>query len=319
MKWPLVSFLTFIIFAGIFAYLLFLFAPAYLYALWPKTSHYISQSGLIGTLTQNLETVIPQSTPIGLSSQINRFRQAQALPPFILESNICPEASSSTILCPTCAHATQVSITKYATTHQLLARLLQDETTATALNNPQLTHLCIALSGDNLNLLFATVSKSVAQPSKMMSNPLTISTPVSTFNSDELWSALSTYRQTHQRSQLELSQSLCQYAQKRVQDHLTLIESQTPATKYPNPDKYPLDSHQGFSLDAQSGYAFEVTQTQRLAENLAYFPSAETATQIIEWGWDTSTEGHREAQLSNDFNRGCIWGQDGFYVAIFGS
>jgi len=112
---------------------------------------------------------------------------------------------------------------------------------------------------------------------------------------------------------------LCLYAQKRLQDHLTLIEKKTPPADYPNPDKYPLDSHQGFSVDAQSGYAFDVTQTQKLAENLAYFPNAQTATQIIEWGWDTSTEGHREAQLSNDYSKACLWGEAGFYVAIFGS
>jgi uncharacterized protein YkwD len=92
----------------------------------------------------------------------------------------------------------------------------------------------------------------------------------------------------------------------------------TKPQEYPVPDKYPLDAHAGFAADADSGYVFEITGKNYVAENLAYWPSAQAATHVIEWGWDSSTEGHREAQLSNDFTHACITGQEGFYVAIFG-
>ena len=41
-----------------------------------------------------------------------------------------------------------------------------------------------------------------------------------------------------------------------------------------------------------------------------------TATQIIEWGWDSSTP-HRNAQLSNDWTHACVSGRFPFYVGIF--
>ena len=90
-----------------------------------------------------------------------------------------------------------------------------------------------------------------------------------------------------------------------------------PKEEYKNPDKYPLDAHAGFERDGDSGYLFEVTGFNAVAENLAYWPSAEYPNQVIEWGWDTSTEGHREAQLSDEYSHACLAGGDGFYVAIF--
>jgi uncharacterized protein YkwD len=88
--------------------------------------------------------------------------------------------------------------------------------------------------------------------------------------------------------------------------------------EYPNQSKYPLDNHAGFISDGESGYLFTTTEFNVVAENLAYWPTAQYASQVIEWGWDTSTEGHREAQLSTDYTHACLSGRNGFFVAIFG-
>lgn len=81
-------------------------------------------------------------------------------------------------------------------------------------------------------------------------------------------------------------------------------------------DQEPLDAHAGFKRDADSGALFEQTGFSAVAENLAYLPDSMTATQIIEWGWDTSTS-HREAQLSNEWTHGCVVGTRPFYVGLF--
>lgn len=81
-------------------------------------------------------------------------------------------------------------------------------------------------------------------------------------------------------------------------------------------DQEPLDAHAGFKRDADNGVLFDRTGFPAVAENLAYLPDFRTATEIIEWGWDTSTS-HREAQLSNEWTHGCVVGTRPIYVGIF--
>lgn len=125
---------------------------------------------------------------------------------------------------------------------------------------------------------------------------------------EELWSALNAYRNTHGRHNLNRSESLCQYARKRVNELINRLET--------TPDD-PLDNHAGFQRDADSGYVFEATGFNYVGENLAYTPGFTSATQVIEWGWDTSS-GHRELQLSNDITDGCIAASPPIFVGIYG-
>lgn len=123
----------------------------------------------------------------------------------------------------------------------------------------------------------------------------------------ELWEALTSYRNMHDKSTIEKAESLCTYARYRATELYERLQT--------NPDD-PLDGHAGFSRDADSGYVFEVTGYNTVGENLAYTPGYTNATQIIEWGWDTSP-GHRSLQLSEDVTHGCISGVHPIYVGIF--
>ena len=135
-------------------------------------------------------------------------------------------------------------------------------------------------------------------------------TPPPTISEDELYSALQDYRTANGRTHLVFEENLCVYARKRVDEHLNRLETL-------GPDDKPLDAHAGFQRDADSGELFKVTDMKAVAENLAYLPAYTTATQIVEWGWDTSTT-HRNAQLSNDWTHVCLSGKYPFYVGIFG-
>lgn len=134
-------------------------------------------------------------------------------------------------------------------------------------------------------------------------------TPPPHISEDQLWQALLDYRQAQNRTHLVKEESLCVYARKRVEEHqaryLTL-----------GPDDKPLDSHAGFERDAANESVFKETNFPALSENLAYLPGYATATQIIEWGWDSSLP-HRNAQLSNDWTHACVSGRFPFYVGIF--
>lgn len=126
---------------------------------------------------------------------------------------------------------------------------------------------------------------------------------------DQLWDALLLYRQEQNRTSLVHEESLCAYARLRVKELeqrlATLKESDSP-----------LDGHAGFKRDADSGILFTQTGFPALAENLAYLPEYKTATQIIEWGWDSSAP-HREAQLGNEWTHACVVGTYPFYMALF--
>lgn len=125
----------------------------------------------------------------------------------------------------------------------------------------------------------------------------------------DLWNALLSYRASHERTLLARDESLCAFARDRAAEHLERLKTLSS-------DQEPLDAHAGFKRDADSGVLFDRTGFPAVAENLAYLPDSRTATQIIEWGWDTSTS-HREAQLSNEWTHGCVVGTRPFYVGIF--
>lgn len=130
----------------------------------------------------------------------------------------------------------------------------------------------------------------------------------------EVVNALNHYRASHNIPQLVINQDLCNYAQKRVGDLVAFGG---------------LDNHAGFRKD------FESDQTpkelgnypgHRIGENLAhqfcYRGSknvvANNGTALIEWCFDSSTMGHREAQLSPSFNAVCVRHAQNMYVVIFG-
>lgn len=128
--------------------------------------------------------------------------------------------------------------------------------------------------------------------------------------------AINQYRSDHQVHQLVEHASLCRYAEKRVQDLVA---------------HGGLDEHAGFRAD----FADDKIPTQlegypgrTIGENLAYQYCinmqteesfiANSAAALIEWCFDSSTKGHREAQLNPEFNNVCVRHQNGLFVVIFG-
>ncbi len=156
-------------------------------------------------------------------------------------------------------------------------------------------------------------SQQVRKPTPVTPTPysrLLTPTPPPTISEANLYSALQDYRAANGRTHLVFEENLCVYARKRVEEHLRRLETLVP-------DDKPLDAHAGFQRDADSGELFKITDMKAVAENLAYLPAYTTATQIIEWGWDSSTS-HRDAQLSNNWTHACLSGKYPFYVGIFG-
>jgi hypothetical protein len=180
----------------------------------------------------------------------------------------------------------------------------------TALIEQEYSHMCVYASDTSALLLLGSTKKNIQAVGE------TDAPQPKNFTEGQLWQALVDYRHAHTKPDLLQSESLCVYARKRVAEHISMF-GEKPREEYKNQDKYPLDAHAGFERDGDSGYVFEVTGFNAVAENLAYWPSAEYPNQVIEWGWDTSTEGHREAQLSDEYSHACLAGGEGFYVAIF--
>jgi hypothetical protein len=297
-------------------------APAYLEAIYTSSQNLLSSPHLTQIIKDAVRPHLPSTTPAELFTKINQYRVSVKRSPFLEEASICgslqaiPEGEGAVFsVCPQCSHATMLTIGKFATSNQIVERLLADESIIETIQSATLTHLCIADKGDTLTLMFVKKSAPVTSAPRLQTPPPT-SAPTF-FSEDDLWLALTEYRQAHGKPGLGRDEKMCTYARKRVQEHIDKM-NHTAQSEYPNPDKYPLDAHAGFSADASSGYAFEVTGRNQLAENLAYWPTAKSAAHIIEWGWDTSTEGHREAQLSDSWSHACISGNRGFYVAIYG-
>ncbi len=133
----------------------------------------------------------------------------------------------------------------------------------------------------------------------------------------EVFSALNSYRQSHGIHQLVQHEALCNYAQKRVGDLLA---------------NGGLDGHAGFKKDfedpANPPEALKSYSGHRIGENLAYQYCrnmqtsdsfiAQTGVALIEWCFDSSTKGHREAQLDARYNNVCVRHDKGYYVVIFG-
>lgn len=136
---------------------------------------------------------------------------------------------------------------------------------------------------------------------------------------EEVVVALNRYREAHGLYKLEVHPSLCQYAEKRAQD-LKIAGK--------------LDGHAGFQKDFSDPNNLPVGikdyhRGSKFAENLAHQYCknmttgdsfvAQTGVALIEWCFDSSTKGHREAQLSTESKNFCVRHADNMYVVIFGN
>lgn len=142
----------------------------------------------------------------------------------------------------------------------------------------------------------------------------TLSFPV--ISNTDVLIALNNYRASHGVHALVEESNLCNYASKRVQD-LLLVGG--------------LDGHEGFRNDFENNSVPDQLKNYKgttIGENLAYQHCrnmkteesfiAESGAALIEWCFDSSTKGHREAQLNSKYNNVCVRNQDGYFVVIFG-
>jgi len=272
--------------------------------------------------TRIVATPTPSSTPIPLSSDqfiniINSQRKTNQVNELKLGKQTCAVlhmyANKQSLrpadirsACPTCGSLNIFSFGQPVSQNSLMELATQDASISAIFTDKALTHAC----AENVDeaILLATVEIYKSPP------PAAVPKEIS---EEELWQAMTEYRRDHKVPDLTRDENLCTYARKRVQDQLSLYAEKKPAESYPVPTKYPLDAHNGFQKDADNGFVFEVTKRSMVAENLAYWPTATFAVHVIEWGWDTSTEGHKEAQLSTEYTAGCLSGKQGFFVAIF--
>lgn len=136
-------------------------------------------------------------------------------------------------------------------------------------------------------------------------------------SNEQVFEALNNYRQAHTVHKLSEDENLCKYAEKRVQDLIAFGG---------------LDNHEGFKKDFEDQsnlpQSIQDYNGKNIAENLAFQHCknmttgegfiAESGAAIIEWCFDSSTLGHREAQLSRDFGQACVRSGEGMFVVIFG-
>ena len=144
----------------------------------------------------------------------------------------------------------------------------------------------------------------IPRPATLSARPQVKPPPPKTFNytGDDIWQALATYRVSHKRYQFIKDDRLCAVANDRLKQ-LTALGT--------------LDAHKGFKERFSNDDAFKAVGFAKIAENLAY--GFETATAVIEWGWDTSTAGHREAQLTSEYTHACTASTQGFAVLTLAS
>ncbi|MBI2621046.1 MAG: hypothetical protein HYW63_00175 [Candidatus Levybacteria bacterium] len=116
---------------------------------------------------------------------------------------------------------------------------------------------------------------------------------------EELNEAMSSYRKSHNLPTLSQSDLLCSIAQNRANEQLA---------------NGGLDNHAGFEKYAQNQNEFS-----RMGEVLFGGAQPQYGVHIVEYGWDRSLTGHREAIQNPAWNYGC-GGVAGYYaVFIFGT
>lgn len=197
-----------------------------------------------------------------------------------------------------------------------------------AIESPEFQHigLAVVVVETQLNGTIGVVIQLLGKPQtlsttqKQTTQKQTTTTPSAVEIGDmEVVNALNAYRRTHGLYDLNVHPDLCIYAQKRADD-LRAAGG--------------LDGHAGFQADFEDPDNLPVgirdyPKGRKIGENLAHQFCrnmttgesfiAQTGTSLIEWCFDSSTKGHREAQLSTEFKNVCVRHADSMYVVIFGS
>lgn len=193
-----------------------------------------------------------------------------------------------------------------------------------SLLNPEFTDIGVATDivdhpeNGKIGIVIQLLGKQSPARSAVGSTSKSSTQQIAEIPDSEVILALNNYRSAHKLPALNLNQYLCTYAEKRAQD---LAENGG------------LDGHAGFKEDFSDPENPPVgissyPRGKKIGENLAHQSCrsmttgesfvAETGTSLIEWCFDSSTAGHKEAQLSTDFRNVCVRHASNMYVVIFG-
>lgn len=115
---------------------------------------------------------------------------------------------------------------------------------------------------------------------------------------DELFTAINNYRRAHNIPEVTKHDTLCSIAQKRADEQQALGK---------------IDGHAGFTKYAQAQRDFSY-----LTEVLFGGAQPQSGVHIVEYGWDQSLTGHREAIQDRTMTHGCAGIAGYFAVFIFG-
>lgn len=114
----------------------------------------------------------------------------------------------------------------------------------------------------------------------------------------ELFDAINSYKRTNGLPEISQNGTLCQIAQNRANELV---------------DKGELDGHAGFEKYARGQQEFD-----SMDEILFGGVMPQLAVHIVEWGWDKSLTGHRNALQNREYTHGCGGIAGYFAVFIFG-
>lgn len=307
---------------------------------------------------RNLEEVIhpPDADPdlavIPLVNQINLYREQHNLPPLKLDDQLTAAAQQLLKISADAGFDTNANFKSGVLEESLkesgyqyewvshnalvgprsnaavMTAWLSDSDQTEALENKDFEDIGLAVmladSKENGQIglivqLLGKPSKGVATKSQQTTQTKTSIPEAKNISDQEVIDALNGYRQTHGIKPLAVHPSLCEYAAKRARD-LKIAGG--------------LDNHQGFQSDFADPDNLPVgikdyPRGRKIGENLAHQYCrnmttgesfvAQSGTALIEWCFDSSTKGHREAQLSKEFKNVCVRHADNMYVVIFGS
>ncbi len=116
---------------------------------------------------------------------------------------------------------------------------------------------------------------------------------------EELFLAVNSYRRTHEVAEVAKSDTLCTIAQKRADEQRALGK---------------IDGHAGFAK-----YAQEQREFSYVTEVLFGSDQPQSGVHIVEYGWDQSLTGHREAIQDRSMTHGCGGVAGSFAAFIFGT
>lgn len=213
------------------------------------------------------------------------------------------------------------ALTGPVTINSFMTSLLQNREQTETVENEKFEDIGVAASivttpeHGELGVVIQLLGKKAAESGSR--GRITNQSEVREIPDQEVVDALNAYRDTHGFRALAVNDHLCTYAEKRAAD----------LKAYGG-----LDGHEGFKKDFEDPDNLppgieEYPREGKFAENLAHqFCKnmqtgesfvAQNGTSLIEWCFDSSTKGHREAQLSPDFRNVCVRHADNMYVVIF--